>query len=116
MIMLGFDCVAGRRLLRVLADASGLVRDGCFRSQTQTLALQQVLKRETVGLATARRFRVVEADQSLRSLSKLRLGASEDGDQSLLTGCWCVAGGAGSVSSPSTAQGFRSAVGPTDHR
>ena len=56
---------------------------GASRSQTQTLALQQVLKRETVGPATARRFRVVEADQSLRSLSKLRLGASEDGDQSL---------------------------------
>ena len=50
------------------------------RSQTQTLALQQVLKRETVGPATSRRFRVVEADQSLRSLSKLRLGASDSGD------------------------------------
>lgn len=50
------------------------------RSQTQTLALQQVLKRETVGPAASRRFRVVEADQTLRSLSKLRLGAVDSGD------------------------------------
>ncbi|KZR86853.1 putative zinc metalloprotease Rip3 [Synechococcus sp. MIT S9504] len=53
------------------------------RSQTQTLALQQVLKRETVGPATSRRFRVVEADQSLRTLSKLRLGAVDSGDPCL---------------------------------
>ena len=50
------------------------------RSQTQTLALQQVLKRDTVGPATSRRFRVVEADQTLRSLSKLRLGAVDSDD------------------------------------
>ena len=50
---------------------------GASRSQTQTLALQQVLKRETVGPASSRRFRVVEADQPLRTLSKLRLGAVE---------------------------------------
>ena len=53
------------------------------RTQTQTLALQQVLKRETVGPATSRRFRVVEADQTLRSLSKLRLGAADNGDPCL---------------------------------
>jgi hypothetical protein len=56
---------------------------GASRSQTQTLALQQVLKRETVGPASSRRFRVVEADQPLRTLSKLRLGAGENDEPCL---------------------------------
>ena len=48
---------------------------GASRSQTQTLALQQVLQNETVGKTASRRFRVVEADQPLRTLSQMRLGA-----------------------------------------
>ena len=50
---------------------------GASRSQTQTLALQQVLQKETVGKTASRRFRVVEADQPLRTLSQMRLGAVE---------------------------------------
>ena len=48
---------------------------GASRSQTQTLALQQVLQNETVGKTASRRFRVVEADQPLRTISQMRLGA-----------------------------------------
>ena len=56
---------------------------GASRSQTQTLALQQVLQNETVGKTASRRFRVVEADQPLRSLSQMRLGAVETDDPRL---------------------------------
>ena len=57
---------------------------GASRSQTQTLALQQVLQKETVGKTASRRFRVVEADQPLRTLSQMRLGAV-DSDQPRLS-------------------------------
>ena len=50
---------------------------GASRSQTQTLALQQLLMRLTVGPASSKRFRVLEADQSLRSLSQMRLRGAE---------------------------------------
>ena len=54
---------------------------GASRSQTQTLALQQLLMRLTVGPASSKRFRVLEADQSLRSLSQMRLrGAESEND------------------------------------
>ena len=56
---------------------------GASRSQTQTLALQQVLQNETVGKTASRRFRVVEADQPLRTLSQMRLGAVESDDPRL---------------------------------
>ena len=56
---------------------------GASRSQTQALALQQVLQKETVGKAASRRFRVVEADQPLRRLSQMRLGAVETDDPHL---------------------------------
>ena len=56
---------------------------GASRSQTQTLALQQVLQNETVGKTASRRFRVVEADQPLRTLSQMRLGAVETDDPRL---------------------------------
>ena len=39
--------------------------------------LQKVLRQLTVHSAAARRFRVLEADQSLRRLSQLKLGAAE---------------------------------------
>ncbi|MGB1195829.1 MAG: site-2 protease family protein [Synechococcus sp.] len=57
---------------------------GASRSQTQTLALQQVLQKETVGKTASRHFRVVEADQPLRTLSHMRLGAV-DSDQPRLS-------------------------------
>ncbi len=56
---------------------------GASRSQTQTLALQRVLQNETVGKTASRRFRVVEADQPLRTLSQMRLGAVETDDPRL---------------------------------
>lgn len=56
---------------------------GASRSQTQSLALQQVLQKETVSQAASRRFRVVEADQPLRRLSQMRLGAVETDDSHL---------------------------------
>ena len=56
---------------------------GASRSQTQTLALQQVLQNETVGKTASRRVRVVEADQPLRTLSQMRLGAVETDDPRL---------------------------------
>jgi Zn-dependent protease len=46
---------------------------GAARSQTQLLALQAVLRQLTVQDAAQRRFRVLEADTSLRELSRLRL-------------------------------------------
>ena len=50
---------------------------GASRSQTQVLMLQQVLRDLKVQSATARRFRVLEADQPLRRLSDLRLGGQD---------------------------------------
>ena len=50
---------------------------GAARNQSQLLALQGVLRQLKVKDAAQRRFRVVEADRSLKDLSKLRLG---DGD------------------------------------
>ena len=50
---------------------------GASRNQTQVLMLQKVLRDLTVQSATARRFRVLEADQPLRRLSDLRLGGQE---------------------------------------
>ncbi len=50
---------------------------GASRSQTQVLMLQKVLRQLTVQSAAARRFRVLEADQTLRRLSQLKLGAVE---------------------------------------
>ena len=47
------------------------------RSQTQVLMLQKVLRDLRVERATARRYRVLEADQPLRRLSELRLGGQE---------------------------------------
>ncbi len=54
---------------------------GASRSQSQTLALQQLLINLRVGPASSKRFRVLEADQSLRSLSQMRLrGAESEND------------------------------------
>jgi len=50
---------------------------GASRSQTQVLMLQKVLRQLTVQSAADRRFRVLEADQTLRRLSQLKLGAAE---------------------------------------
>ena len=47
------------------------------RSQTQMLQLQTVLRELKVEAAAGKRFRVLEADQTLRRLSQLRLTASE---------------------------------------
>lgn len=46
---------------------------GAARNQTQLLALQTVLRQLKVRDAAQRRFRVLEADASLRELSRLRL-------------------------------------------
>ena len=46
---------------------------GAARNQTQLLALQSVLRQLKVKEAAQRRFRVLEADCSLRELSRLRL-------------------------------------------
>ena len=51
---------------------------GANRSQTQMLQLQNVLRELTVEAAAGKRFRVLEADQTLRRLSKLRLTASDE--------------------------------------
>lgn len=54
---------------------------GASRSQSQTLVLQQLLINLNVGPASSKRFRVLEADQSLRSLSQMRLrGAESEND------------------------------------
>ena len=54
---------------------------GASRSQSQTLALQQLLINLKVGPASSKRFRVLEADQTLRSLSQMRLrGADAETD------------------------------------
>ena len=54
---------------------------GASRSQSQTLALQKLLINLHVGPASSKRFRVLEADQSLRSLSQMRLrGAESEND------------------------------------
>ena len=54
---------------------------GASRSQSQTLALQQLLISLLVGPASSKRYRVLEADQSLRSLSQMRLrGADSESD------------------------------------
>ena len=50
---------------------------GASRSQSQTLALQKLLINLHVGPASSKRFRVLEADQSLRSLSQMRLRGPE---------------------------------------
>ena len=50
---------------------------GASRSQSQTLALQQLLINLRVGPASSKRYRVLEADQSLRSLSQMRLRGAE---------------------------------------
>ena len=50
---------------------------GASRSQSQVLMLQKVLRQLTVHSAAARRFRVLEADQTLRRLSQLQLGVAE---------------------------------------
>jgi Zn-dependent protease len=46
---------------------------GAARNQTQVLALQMVLRQLKVRDAAQRRFRVLEADTSLRELSRLRV-------------------------------------------
>ncbi len=51
---------------------------GANRSQTQMLQLQNVLRELKVEASAGRRFRVLEADQTLRRLSQLRLTASEE--------------------------------------
>ena len=57
---------------------------GASRSQSQTLALQQLLINLQVGPASSKRFRVLEADQTLRSLSQMRLrGAHSDSEADL---------------------------------
>ena len=57
---------------------------GASRSQSQTLALQQLLINLQVGPASSKRFRVLEADQTLRSLSQMRLrGADSDSEADL---------------------------------
>lgn len=54
---------------------------GASRSQSQTLALQQLLINLRVGPASSKSYRVLEADQSLRSLSQMRLrGAESESD------------------------------------
>ena len=54
---------------------------GASRSQSQTLALQQLLINLQVGPASSKRFRVLESDQTLRSLSQMRLrGADSETD------------------------------------
>ncbi len=59
----------------------GWIGMGASRSESQTLALQQLLIDLRVGPASSKRFRVMEADQSLRSLSQLRLrGAGSEDD------------------------------------
>ena len=50
---------------------------GASRSQSQTLALQQLLINLHVGPASSKRYRVLEADQTLRSLSQMRLRGAE---------------------------------------
>lgn len=50
---------------------------GAARNQTQLLALQSVLRQLKVKDAAQRRFRVLEADTSLRQLSRLRLSDGE---------------------------------------
>lgn len=50
---------------------------GASRSQSQTLELQQLLINLRVGPASSKRYRVLEADQSLRSLSQMRLRGAE---------------------------------------
>ena len=47
------------------------------RNQTRMLQLQTVLRELKVEAAAGKRFRVLEADQTLRRLSQLRLIASE---------------------------------------
>ena len=47
---------------------------GAARSQSQLLALQGVLRQLRVKDAAQRRFRVLEADSTLKQLSRLRLG------------------------------------------
>lgn len=51
---------------------------GAASSQNQIFALQQALKKTTVGDAIGRRFRVLEADQSLRRLSQMRMEKGDD--------------------------------------
>ena len=59
----------------------GLFGVGASRSQSQTLALQQLLINLQVGPASSKRFRVLESDQTLRSLSQMRLrGADSETD------------------------------------
>ena len=54
---------------------------GASRSQSQTLALQQLLINLQFGPASSKRFRVLESDQTLRSLSQMRLrGADSETD------------------------------------
>jgi Zn-dependent protease len=50
---------------------------GAARNQTQLLALQAALRELTVKQAAQRRFRVLEASDSLRELSRLRLREGE---------------------------------------
>ncbi len=47
------------------------------RSQSQMLALQKILSKSSVSETNSRRFRVLEADQSLKSLSELRLSKDD---------------------------------------
>jgi Zn-dependent protease len=63
---------------------------GASRSQSQILALQQVLRRVTVAEAASRRFRVLEADQPLRRLSQLRLAGADDSDGADPLGDWVL--------------------------
>ncbi len=85
------------RILSILAIVLGIwlcIRSGGFgglwlvmlgwfglaasRSQAQILALQQILCQTTVGQAKGRAFRVLEDDQPLSRLSKLRLAKNDE--------------------------------------
>ncbi len=83
-ILLGvWVCFQGRGIGGLWLIMLGWFGLSASRSQSQMLALQEILCELKVGDAQTRRLRVLEDDQSLRSLSELRLskesgqGASE---------------------------------------
>ena len=77
-IMLGiYIFLRGGGLIGLWLVMLGWFGLGASRSQSQTLALQQLLLNLYVGPTASKRFRVLEADQTLRSLSQLRLRGTE---------------------------------------
>ena len=72
-----FFMLRGPLLNGVLLMLIGWFGLGANRNQTQMLQLQNVLHELKVEAAAGKRFRVLEADQTLRRLSQLRLTASE---------------------------------------